>query len=92
LKYGGAKPIDQALMNGLPEAVETDHGLTCQSLKTLVFRKYRLSVEMLYQEKSSKIQEFRKYSCTGILVKFGEMLWLGTARTNDQVQQRSGYR
>jgi hypothetical protein len=79
LKYGGAKPFGQALMNGLPEAVETDHGLTCHSLKTLVFRRYRLSVEMLYQEKSYKIHEFRKYSCTRILVKFGEMLWLGTA-------------
>jgi len=62
LKYGGAKPFDQALMNGLPEAVETDHGLTCQSLKTLVFRKYQLSGEMLYQEKSSKIHELRKQS------------------------------
>ena len=61
-------------MNGLPEAVENDHGLTCQSLKTLVFRKYRLSVEMLYQEKSSKIYEFRKYSCAGILVEFVETL------------------
>jgi hypothetical protein len=40
-----------------------------------------LSVEMLYQEKSSKIHEFRKYSCAGILVNFLEMLWLGTART-----------
>jgi len=83
LKYGGAKPFDQALMNGLPEAVETDNGLTCQSLETLVSRKYRLSVEMLYQEKSSKIHEFKKYSCTGILLNFGEMLWFGTARTND---------
>ena len=83
MKYGGAKPFGQALMNGLPEAVETDHGLTCQSLKTLVFRKYRLSVEMLYQEKSSKIYEFRKYSCTRIPVKLGEMLQLGTVRTND---------
>lgn len=83
MKYGGAKPFDQALMNGLPEAVETDHGLTCQSLKTLVFRKYRLSVEMLYQEKSSKIHEFRKYFCTGILVEFVETLWFGTVRTND---------
>jgi hypothetical protein len=92
LKYGGAKPFDQTLMNELPKAVETDHGLTCQSLKTLVFRKYRLSVEMLYQEMSSKIHEFRKYSCTGMLVKLREMLWLGTARTNDQVQRRSGCR
>jgi len=74
LKYGGAKPFDQALMNGLPEAVETNHGLACQSLKTLVFSKYRLSVEMLYQEMSSKIHEFRKYSCAGILVKLEEML------------------
>jgi hypothetical protein len=74
LKYGGAKPFDQTLMNGLPEAVETDHGLTCQSLKTLVFRMDRLSVEMLYQEMSSKIHEFRKYFCTGILVEFVETL------------------
>jgi hypothetical protein len=44
-------------MKGPPEAVETDHALTCQSLKTLVFRRYRFSVEMLYQEKSSKIHE-----------------------------------
>jgi len=35
---------------------------------------------------------FRKYSRGGILVKFGEMLWLGTTRTNDWVQQRSSYR
>jgi len=83
LKYGGAKPFNRALINGLPEAVETDHGLTYQSFKTLVFRKYRLSVEMLYQEMSSKIHESRKYSCAGILLNFGEMLWFGTARTND---------
>ena len=74
MKYGGAKPFDQALMNGLPEAIETNHGLPCQSLKTLAFRKYRLSVEMLYQEMSSKIHEFRKYSRAGILVKLGEIL------------------
>jgi len=64
-------------MNGLLEAVETNHGLPCQSLKTLVFSKYRLSVEMLYQETSSKIHDFRKYSCAGSLVKLGECcgLW-----------------
>jgi len=58
LKYGGVKPFGQALMNGLPEAVETHHSLTCQSLKTVASRKYRLSVEILYQEISSKIHEF----------------------------------
>jgi len=35
---------------------------------------------------------FRKYSCMGIRVELGEMLQLGTSRTDDQIQQRSGYR
>ena len=39
-----------------------------------------------------KNKEYRKDSCTGSLVKLGEKLWLGTARTNDQNKQRSGYR
>jgi hypothetical protein len=31
----------------------------------------------------SRLEDFREYFLTGILVKFEEMLWLGTARTND---------
>lgn len=30
-----------------------------------------------------ELDGYRNYSCAGILVKFGDMLWLGTARTND---------
>jgi len=35
---------------------------------------------------------YRNTSCVGSPVEFVEMLWLGTARTNDQIQRRSGYR
>jgi hypothetical protein len=39
-----------------------------------------------------QVLTFSNYACVGILVKLGGMLWLGMARTNDQMKRRSGYR
>jgi hypothetical protein len=77
--------------NGLPRCSPSKRLRYEKQIKALhLFR--LLSLEMSHRRVELEKKDFRKYSCMGILVELGEMLWLETSRTNDQVQRQRCYR